>query len=168
MNQLLNIAGNRRRSNQGPDLPCSSCLCCIAQDQDPVSGEELVLCNSIGFTIAARDFLAKRGASDEHIRNGSGRSEQRSLDEKELRPEGCAEFGLWLRGLSVTDPLWGMRPPRALPQAKLGATIVKPILLHNTSSWRSGAFRSCPASARAFPVCQRKILQPRVEPQARR
>ena len=44
--------------------------------------------------------------------------------EKELPPSGCAEFGLWLRGSSVTDPLRGMRPPRALSQAKLGATNV--------------------------------------------
>jgi hypothetical protein len=65
-------------------------------------------------------------------RSGSGRSEQRSLAEKEL-PPGGAEFGLWLRGSSVTDPLRGMRPSRALPQAKLGATHVSITKCHSTS-----------------------------------
>src|SRR2546427_5760137 len=39
-------------------------------------------------TFAARDFSARRGASDEHALQGSVRSEQRSLAEKELPPEG--------------------------------------------------------------------------------
>src|SRR5256885_11274132 len=39
-------------------------------------------------TFAARDFSARRGASDEHTLQGSVRSEQRSLAEKELPPEG--------------------------------------------------------------------------------
>src|SRR6266566_631639 len=38
--------------------------------------------------FAARDFSARRGASDEHTLQGSVRSEQRSLAEKELPPEG--------------------------------------------------------------------------------
>src|SRR5580765_128056 len=56
---------------------------------------------------------------------------------KNCRPEGCAEFGLWLRCSSVTDPLRGMleasaEAPRALPQAKLGATHVSIIKCHST------------------------------------
>src|SRR5207249_11600395 len=39
-------------------------------------------------TFAARDFSARRGARDEHTLQGSVRSEQRSLVEKELPPEG--------------------------------------------------------------------------------
>ena len=39
-------------------------------------------------TFAARDFSARRGASEEHTLQGSVRSEQRSLAEKELPPEG--------------------------------------------------------------------------------
>src|SRR6266446_5099017 len=39
-------------------------------------------------TFAARDFSARRGASDEHTLQGSVRSEKRSLAEKELPPEG--------------------------------------------------------------------------------
>src|SRR5437867_4780208 len=38
-------------------------------------------------TFAARDFSARRGASDQHTFQGSVRSEQRSLVEKELPPE---------------------------------------------------------------------------------
>src|SRR5213080_3531022 len=38
--------------------------------------------------FAARDFSARRGASDEDTLQGSVRSEQRSLVEKELPPEG--------------------------------------------------------------------------------
>src|SRR5207253_3168711 len=39
-------------------------------------------------TFAARDFSARRGASDEHTLQRSVRSEQRSLVEKELPPGG--------------------------------------------------------------------------------
>src|SRR3989441_12882789 len=39
-------------------------------------------------TFAARDFSARRGASGEHTLQGSVRSEQRSLVEKELPPGG--------------------------------------------------------------------------------
>src|SRR5207245_8687422 len=53
--------------------------------------------------------------------------------EKDCRPLGCAQFGLWLRCSSVTAPLRGMLPPRASPQAKLGATKHQPLRRHNTS-----------------------------------
>ena len=52
--------------------------------------------------------------------------------EKDCRPLGCAQFGLWLRCSSVTAPLRGMLPPRASPQAKLGATKHQPFRRHNT------------------------------------
>src|SRR6266446_6570711 len=85
-------------------------------------------------TFAARDFSARRGASDEHTLQGSVRSEQRSLAEKNCRPEGCAEFGLWRRCSSVTDPLRDMLPPRALPQAKFGATNVIVVMFMTTKA----------------------------------
>src|SRR5437016_14501815 len=48
----------------------------------------LVVMSITTMTFAARDFSARRGASDEHTLQGSVRSEQRSLAEKELPPEG--------------------------------------------------------------------------------
>src|SRR2546426_10369725 len=54
--------------------------------------------------------------------------------EKDCRPLGCAQFGLWLRCSLVTAPLRGMLPPRASPQAKLGATKHQPFRRHNTST----------------------------------
>src|SRR5437867_11237379 len=88
-------------------------------------------------TFAARDFSARRGASDEHTLRGSVRSEQRSLAEKNCRPKGCAEFGLWRRCSSVTDPLRDMLPPRAWPQAKFGATNVIVVMFMTTKLQRS-------------------------------
>src|SRR3989454_8873032 len=43
-------------------------------------------------TFAARDFSARRGASHEHTLQGSVRSEQRSLVEKELPPGGLCRI----------------------------------------------------------------------------
>src|SRR5580765_3033992 len=80
----------------------------------------LVLCNSIGFTIAARDFLAKRGASDEHIRNGSGRSEQRSLDEKELPPGGLRRIWPVAALLVGYRPTEGYAPSSRLATGQIG------------------------------------------------
>src|SRR5438876_6280548 len=48
----------------------------------------LVWGNRISFTVAASYFSRRRGANDEHIRQRSVRSEQRSLREKELPPFG--------------------------------------------------------------------------------
>src|SRR6266481_5066436 len=48
----------------------------------------LVVMSITTMTFAARDFSAKRGASDEHTLQGSVRSKQRSLAEKELPPGG--------------------------------------------------------------------------------
>src|SRR5208282_4032013 len=43
-------------------------------------------------TFAARHFWRRRGASDEHTRPGSVRSEQRSLRQKGLPPKGLRCF----------------------------------------------------------------------------
>src|SRR5437899_9884832 len=75
-------------------------------------------------TFAARDFSARRGASDEHTLRGSGRSEQRSLAEKELPPEGLRRIWPVAALLVGHRSTSGLLPPRALPQAKCGATNV--------------------------------------------
>src|SRR4030095_11005649 len=74
--------------------------------------------------FAARDFSAKRGASDEQISRASVRSEQRSLAEKELPPSGLRP--IWPVAASLVDhrSTWDMLPPCALPQVELSATNV--------------------------------------------
>src|SRR5207253_11047388 len=65
----------------------------------------------------------------------SGVCEERATKsgrKRTARPKGCAEFGLWLRCSSVTDPLRDMLPPRALPQAKFGATNVIVVMFMTT------------------------------------
>src|SRR5207249_4519374 len=88
-------------------------------------------------TFAARDFSARRGASDEHTLQGSVRSEQRSLAEKQLPPEGLRRIWPVARCSSVTDPLRDMLPPRAWPQAKFGATYVIVVMFMTTKLQRS-------------------------------
>src|SRR6059036_1326179 len=65
-------------------------------------------------------------------RSGSVRSEQRSLGEKDLPPSGLRRIwpvASWLVGYS---PGQGMRPPRASPQVKLGATNVIVLMPQST------------------------------------
>src|SRR6059036_3377805 len=57
-------------------------------------------------------------------RSGSVRSEQRSLGEKDLPPSGLRRIWPVASLLVGYSPRAGMRPPRASPQAKLGATNV--------------------------------------------
>src|SRR5213080_4123719 len=78
----------------------------------------------ITMTFAARDFSARRGASDEDTLQGSVRSEQRSLAEKELPPEGLRRIWPVAALLVGHRSTSGLLPPRALPQAKCGATNV--------------------------------------------
>src|SRR5438876_2066417 len=77
-------------------------------------------------TFAARDFSARRGASDEHTlsRHVGIRSDQRSLAEKELPPEGLRRIWPVAALLVGHRSTSGLLPPRALPQAKCGATNV--------------------------------------------
>src|SRR5947209_13649435 len=98
--------------------------------------------------FAARDFSARRGASNE------------VWPEKNCRPEGCAEFGLWRRCSSVTAPLWGMRPPRASPQAKLGATNVIVFMFMTTKGFgREEHFRLVTSAATALATILELTLQ---------
>src|SRR5256885_16901570 len=71
-------------------------------------------------------------------RSGSVRSEQRSLERKGLPPFGLSP--VWPVASLLVDhsPTRGMLPPRASPQAKLGATKHQPFKRHNTSEPRIG------------------------------
>jgi hypothetical protein len=55
---------------------------------------ELVMCPLNSYTLAAMDFWLGRGVSDEHIRRGSVRSEQRSMSQKDMPPFGLRR--VWL------------------------------------------------------------------------
>src|SRR5437667_2952750 len=104
-------------------------------DSSAVSPKWLVFCGK-GFSVQAR---RERRAYPEVDLQGVS-NEARS--EKDCRPLGCAQFGLWLRCSSVTAPLRGMLPPRAWPQAKLGATKHQPFRRHNTSHHHDSNLRA--------------------------
>src|SRR5256885_9560597 len=76
-------------------------------------------------TFAARDFSPRRGVSDEHIPQWI--CEERATKSGRKRPAALRvapnlACGFVARRL---QPHWpGIRPPRASPQAKLGATNV--------------------------------------------
>src|SRR5438309_7242083 len=76
--------------------------------------------------------------------------------EKDCRPLGCAQFGLWLRCSSVTAPLRGMLPPRASPQAKLGATKHQPFTRHNTTNSFVACSRDPPVVTKVTPYRPRR------------
>src|SRR6058998_4207806 len=65
-------------------------------------------------------------------RSGSVRSEQRSLERKGLPPYGLRPVWPVASLLVGHSPTAGMLPPRASPQAKLGATKHQPFRRHNT------------------------------------
>src|SRR6266566_6423555 len=74
----------------------------------------------ITMTFAARDFSARRGASDEHTLQGSVRSEQRSLAEKELPPEGLRRIWLGAALLVGYRPTAGYAPSSRLAPGQIG------------------------------------------------
>src|SRR5438552_12074328 len=76
-------------------------------------------------TFAARDFSARRGASDEHIpkwicEERATKSGRKRTAARRVAPNLAC--GVVARRLQ--PHFGGMRPPRASPQAKLGATNV--------------------------------------------
>src|SRR5438876_5050039 len=85
-------------------------------------------------TFAARDFWPRRDASDAHTLQGSVRSEQRRLGQKEPPPGGLRAFRFWRRCSSVTAPLRGMLPRRASPEPKIDATNVLVFMKWGTST----------------------------------
>src|SRR5438128_6918260 len=97
-------------------------------------------------TFAAGDFWPRRGASDAHTLQGSVRSEQRRLGQKEPPPGGLRR--IWLLALLLLGhrALAAMLPRRASPEAKCGATNVVVFMKRGTKPafcGRAGRFRRC-------------------------
>src|SRR5438445_9388829 len=82
-------------------------------------------------TFAARDFSARRGASDEHIRSGSVRSEQRSLAGKELPPGGLRRIWPVASLLVGYSPTWGDAPSSRLATGQIGRNERHRIYVHD-------------------------------------
>src|SRR2546422_6112322 len=123
---------NCRNFRWGASIFCHR-PCCTSV----VSPKWLVFCGK-GFSVQAR--RERRAYPEVDLQGVSNEA----WSEKDCRPLGCAQFGLWLRCSSVTAPLRGMLPPRASPQAKLGATKHQPFRRHNTSGTGvSPASRPC-------------------------
>src|SRR5213083_337052 len=106
-------------------------------------------------TFAARDFWPGRGASDAHTLQGSVRSEQRRLGQKEPPPGGLRRFSVLASllpclpaGRSVTAPLRGMLPRRALPEPKIDATNVV-VFMKRGTKWTSDLLTAARAAAPA-------------------
>ena len=95
----------------------------------------LVCCNRIGFTIAARNFSRRRGESDEHI-------PQWICKERTTKSARKRTAALWVAfklacgfvARRLQTHWRAMRPPRASPQANLGATNVIVFMLQTTKS----------------------------------
>src|SRR5438128_4082217 len=85
-------------------------------------------------TFAARDFWPRRGASDAHTLQGSVRSEQRRLGQKEPPPGGLRR--IWLLALLLLGhrALAAMLPRRASPEAKCSATNVVVFMKRGTKA----------------------------------
>src|SRR2546427_11784121 len=98
----------------------------------------LVLCLLNGWCFAARFFGPGEARATSISRSGSVRSEQRSLERKGLPPFGLRPVWPVASLLVGHSPTAGMLPPRASPQAKLGATKHQPFRRHNTSEPRIG------------------------------
>src|SRR6266853_3842593 len=90
-------------------------------------------------TFAAKNFSARRGVSDEHIPKWICEERATKSGRKRTAARGGApNLACGVVAPSVTAPLWGMRPPRASPQAKLGATNVIVFMLMTTKLRRVG------------------------------
>src|SRR5713101_8623254 len=92
-------------------------------------------------TFAARDFSARRGASDEHSLQGSVRSEQRSLAEKQLPPGGLRRIWPVAALLVGYRPTAGYAPSSRLATGQIGRNERHRIYVHDhygvdrSSSW---------------------------------
>src|SRR6266699_2687751 len=93
---------------------------------------DLVPCFINTTTFAARDFWPRLDASDAHTLQGSVRSEQRRLGQKEPPPGGLRR--IWLLALLLLGQraLAAMLPRRASPEAKCGATNVDVFMKRGT------------------------------------
>src|SRR6266568_4852839 len=106
-------------------------ICCGSQSCAP--DRDLVVMNINTMTFAARDSSARRGASDEHIpkwicEERATKSGRKRTAARRVAPNLAC--GVVARRLQ--PHLGGMRPPRASPQAKLGATNVIVFMLMTT------------------------------------
>src|SRR5438094_10641954 len=81
------------------------------------SVERLVLHFINTTTFAARDFWPRRGASDEHTLQGSVRSEQRRLGQKEPPPGGLRRFSVLASLLLGHSPTAGDAPSSRLARS---------------------------------------------------
>ena len=93
----------------------------------------LVSRSRIGWAFAAMDLRFRRGVSDEHTLQGSVRSEQRSLNRKDMPPGGLRRSWLLASLLLSHSPTSGMLLRRASPEANCGATNAHPIREWDTS-----------------------------------
>jgi hypothetical protein len=92
----------------------------------------LVCCSRIGWAFAAMDFWIRRGVSDEHTPCGSERSEQRSLNQKDMPPKGLRRIWLLASLLLSRRSTRDILHRRASPEAKCGATNAHPIREQHT------------------------------------
>src|SRR5256885_17055613 len=69
-------------------------------------------------TFATRDFWLRRGASDAHILQGSVRSEQRRLGQKEPSPRGLRRFSVLASLLLGHSPTAGDAPSSRLARTE--------------------------------------------------
>jgi len=69
-------------------------------------------------TFTARDFWVKRGASDAHTLQGSVRSEQRRLGQKEPPPGGLRRFSVLASLLLGHSPTSGDAPSSRLARTE--------------------------------------------------
>src|SRR5438105_11020677 len=69
-------------------------------------------------TFAARDFWPRRGASDAHTLQGSGRSEQRRRGQKEPSPGGLRRFSVLASLLLGHSPTSGDAPSSRLARTE--------------------------------------------------
>src|SRR5437879_9551848 len=92
-------------------------------------------------TFAARDFSARRGASDEHTLQGSVRSEQRSLAGKELPPGGLRRIWPVASLLVGYSPTLGDAPSSRRATGQIGRNERHRIYVHDhlgvASSYRA-------------------------------
>ena len=77
-----------------------------------------VLCLLNSYTLAAMDFWLRRGESDEHILQGSARSEQRSMSQKDMPPFGLRRFWALASLLLGHSPTSGDAPSSRLARTQ--------------------------------------------------
>ena len=137
------------------------------------SADSLVSRSRIGRAFAAMDFRFKRGVSDEHTLQGSVRSEQRSLNRKDMPPSGLRRSWLLASLLLSHSPTSGMLLRRASPEANCGATNAHPIREWDTSPREldlepGTRGQGCPRSNLEFALRGTQVFRTKFLPSAHR